>query len=333
MPVDGFLRWFGSGDGGDRREEVHHGAKLRAGGADGHFAGPAGDAGHALGAFAGAVTHALVGCVAALRWVAVHGTVVVGPDDEGVVVDVVGFEGAEDFASGPVEFFNGVAVEAVGGFAAELGAGIAFFAAAGSGFGEVEEEGLLAMRGDEFHGGLGEAFRERFGRDGGIDDGFVLHERQGWPVFLGEFVVDHVLAVGNAEEDVEAVASRQKVRLVAEVPFAEAGGGVAVLLQELGHRLLAGMDAACGDGLQNGRADGADVQANAAWVATGHQGRATRCADSAGRVEAGELAPLRRHAIEVWCAMLRLRIEARDVPVAEVVAEDDDDIRTRLRRE
>ncbi len=66
--------------------------------------------------------------------------------------------------------------------------------------------------------------------------------------------------------------------------------------------------------------------ADALGITAGHQRRARRRADRGG-VEAGQLASLGRHAIEVRRA-IELGAERPDVRIAEVVDVDDDEIRT-----
>jgi hypothetical protein len=85
------------------------------------------------------------------------------------------------------------------------------------GVGEVEEEGLRSIFGDEVHRFIGVAF------GGGIagvafedfDDFVVAHER--------EF---DAAVVGKTKVSVEAVVRGEELGFVAEVPFADAHGGV-----------------------------------------------------------------------------------------------------------
>ena len=117
---------------------------------------------------------------------------------------------------------------------------------------------------------------------------------------------------------VEAVPRGQELGLVAQVPLADAHRGVALLLEQLGHRLLLGADA-----------DGADReehvgQRHPLGVAAGHHLCPRRRADRRG-VEAGQLHPFGRHAVQARRAV-ELRAERPDVAVAHVVDEDHDEI-------
>ena len=97
----------------------------------------------------------------------------------------------------------------------------------------------------------------------------------------------HVVRVGQAEVQIEALPVGQELRLVAQVPFADDGRGVAGGLQHFGH----------GDFLR-GQADVAAGKQHvgnrqrALGIAAGHQRRARRRADRRG-VERGELAAFR----------------------------------------
>src|ERR1035438_3853892 len=66
----------------------------------------------------------------------------------------------------------------------------------------------------------------------GLEGVVVLHERQrrvGCPIGFGAGAgAAHVIGVGEAEITVEAVACGQKLRLIADVPFADGDGGVAL---------------------------------------------------------------------------------------------------------
>ena len=67
------------------------------------------------------------------------------------------------------------------------------------------------------------------------------------------------------------------------------------------------------------------VQTDALGITAGHQRRTRRRADAARHIKAGELAPLRRHAVEVGRAMF-LRAKRPDVRIAQVVAENNDEV-------
>ena len=68
-----------------------------------------------------------------------------------------------------------------------------------------------------------------------------------------------------------------------------------------------------------------DVHLDPLRIASGHYAGSRRRADARSDVEVGELAALFRHAIQVWRAM-DLGPKRLDVPVTEIIAEDDDEI-------
>ena len=128
----------------------------------------------------------------------------------------------------------------------------------------------------------------------------------------------HVMRIWNAEVAVEALPRGQKLRLVADVPFADAHRGVVAFLQPLGDGELRRVQPVRLTGEINPR------HRHARAVAAGEQLRARHRADGGG-VEAGELHPLAGHAVEIWRVLLR-GAERPDVRVAEVVDEDDDEV-------
>lgn len=149
----------------------------------------------------------------------------------------------DDLADGPVDFFDDVAVDAASGVVFE------FFGAeewdVGEAVGEVEEEGLVLVLFDKLDGFFGEAFGDGGLVGGAFDDFFVAHE---WDVVvfgLGAEAVEafvawcvaeavHVVGVGDAVVGVEAVGGGEVWFEVAEVPFADGGGGVAFLFECFG---------------------------------------------------------------------------------------------------
>src|SRR5262245_24599553 len=80
----------------------------------------------------------------------------------------------------------------------------------------------------------------------------------------------HVVRKWDAEIRIEALSRGQKLWRVTEVPFADAHGRVAGLLQHFGDRDLVGMQAEFGVGKRISR------HAHAGRVAAGHQLRARR---------------------------------------------------------
>ena len=207
------------------------------------------------------------------------------------------------------------------------------------GVGEVEEEGLVLVRLDKVHGLLGVATGDGALINGEFDDFFVLHEGS-FPLGEGglgigpkdvhsgrsalgfSFVVGvvHVVGVGNTEIGIEAVLLREGFGVMAEVPFSEAGGGVALSFEVIGDGVLGGIEPAGGGGEED-----VLVHFDPLRVAAGEEGGSGRGADGRGDHEAGELASFLGEAIDVG----RLDFggaEAAEIAVALVVGEDNDEV-------
>ena len=118
---------------------------------------------------------------------------------------------------------------------------------------------------------------------------------------------------------IEPVPGREKFGLISEMPLTDDHGGVSLWLQEVGNRLLIRIDP-----VVRARHEGPG-HADSPCVTSGHQlgsGRRTL-----GRtIKTGHLHPLRRHPVEVWCA-IQFGSETPDVPIAHIIDQDNDDIR------
>ncbi len=271
--------------------------------------------------------------------------VVAGEDNEGVLAEPACRERAQQLADARVELLDRVAVRPGGRAAREARRGqqrrVYVLVR------DVEEERPVAVAVDE---------ADRLAHE--LGGHVLLREAEIWidplfvaPVRVGELVV----RVGEAGEEVEAVAPRMVTRVlveVAEMPFADHAGGVACQLQRLGERDLGGGKTRYGrlSGLREiGGADpGRDpagepresvLQRVAPWldrkvhsgaqrIAPGEEPRARRRAVHTAGVELREAHALVRQLIQVWRADAA-GAERPHVPVAEVVGEDDDDVGAR----
>ena len=126
-----------------------------------------------------------------------------------------------------------------------------------------------------------------------------------------------------AEKPVEALVDRVALRAgKAESPFAERAGAVAVAAQQLGDRLLR-----LGDGPLAFRFHFAVVAYEGVpGMFAGDEHAARRRADGVAAVVAREAHALRGQAVEVWRLDFFLPVAAQ-LRVAEVVGEDEDDVR------
>ena len=181
---------------------------------------------------------------------------------------------------------------------------------------EVEEERAVLVAADEIHGLVGEKIAE-------VGALRITHLR----------VRDEIEMHAHRDDGlVEAALARMMCGVLAEVPFAEHAGGVAGLLEGLGDGDFVERqfrDVVHGPqrpALPVEAVDAADgVHAGARPVLAAHQRRARRLAIRAG-VGAGELHALRRHAVDVG-RLVVLAAETGNIRVAEIVGEDEDDVR------
>src|SRR5262245_4985580 len=259
--------------------------------------------------------------------------VVRGEDHERLAVELLLPQGLENLAYAPVEFFDHVAVQAARALAGEVLRGEQ--GDVRHRVGEVEEEWLFPIRLDELHRILGVPLGERVLVGRAFDDPVVAHERH-VPVLdlrleesgaaLGPAVrhAVHVVHVRQAEERVEPVLHWEVFGEVAQVPFADAGGGIPAQLEDVGECDLRGRQSA--GGVREEDPAGIRAHAGADRQPAGEKGRPARGADGRGRVEAGELEPLGGHPVQVRGANGRVAITA-EVSIPQIVGEDDDEVR------
>ena len=134
-------------------------------------------------------------------------------------------------------------------------------------------------------------------------------------LFLGVEVIE------VAEEFIEAVHGRQKLVAVAQMVLAELAGGVAQRLQQLGDGRVFLLQADGGAGHADLGETGADR------VLAGDEAGAAGGA-ALLRVVVGEEAAFVRHAVDVGGSVPHHAVaELADVPDADVVAPEDEDIR------
>ena len=172
-----------------------------------------------------------------------------------------------------------------------------------------------------FHRFLGVALRQLRLIGLSLNHFVVAHQRQGRKVRPGGFGA-HVVAIGNAEVGIKALLRRQKLGLKAEVPLADSGRRIALLLRDVAQRHFVGMQTDFAIGKQH--TGDRDPRVVATGQQAGPRHRADRC-----RVKAGELHPLRGELIEVRRVDLGVAKRA-DVGVAHVVDKNQHDIRRPL---
>ena len=306
------------GERGERGVEVHGRGEFGAGLSGGDTAWGPHDARHAHAAF---VRGALAGPqgqgASAVRALAEPRAVVGQEHDDRVPVQAEGLQRVDDLPAGPVDALDDVAVEPAGRLAPEPLRHEQRHVR--HGVGQVEEEGLVPVGGDERQGLAGVALGEA-GLVGGVLEDLLVAQQDRAAAPVGS-LRGHVVAVGDAEVGIEAVARRQEGRDAPEVPLADAAGGVAPGLEQFGDRDLVGVQPR-----PRPRKEHPAVQTHAARVASGQQGRPRRRADGRGYVKVRELRPLGRQAVQAGRLDL-LGAEAAEVGVALVVGEDEDEVR------
>ena len=182
--------------------------------------------------------------------------------------------------------------------------------------GQIQEERPGPVAPDEADGLLGVSFGQRLLNGRPLDDLFVAHQRHGESLVS---LAVHVVAVGKPEVRVEAVPRGQELRLIAQVPLADAPGRVTPLFQNLRNRRLSVADAGV-------RVRVEDVgQPHPGRIAPGHDSRPRRSADRR-RVEAGKLHPLGGHAVEARGSDER-RAVAPHVLIPLIVGQNHNEVR------
>ena len=148
----------------------------------------------------------------------------------------------------------------------------------------------------------------------------IPHQRQ------RDVLAIHVVAVRDSEVVVESLVGRHEVGMVAQVPLADGHRGIAAGLEDLGDGHLRRVQPLAGCGEQHAEVLFVDMHVDTSRVAAGHQAGSRRGADRAGRIEVGQPHALAGHPVQ-YRRVVRLGPEGADVGIAEVIAENDDEIR------
>ncbi len=255
-------------------EEVEGGGDFGTLGTFRYLVGPPRDAGYPLPTLPGLALSATQGQVAPL----LLGTVVGGEDDQGLLVQAGILERFQDFSRRPVDFLDGVTITTSLGFTFESGTGEK--GNVREGVRQIDEEWLILVAVDELDDFLSVAWGDHRLVDGGLDDPFVSHEGQ------GHFLAVHVVRVRNAEVGIEALLVRKEIRVIADMPFSHADGGVVLGLEDFGNGGFIGVQSLSIRWKQHAQVSVVHMHVHASWVASGQQTGARRRAHSAGRVEA-----------------------------------------------
>jgi len=188
------------------------------------------------------------------------GAVVGGEEDEGVFLQFEATEGVHNLPDRPVDFHHDVSEEADSAFAFKFVGNVEWDV--DHAVGEVDEEGAIFVFFDELDGSFGVLGGELllvFPGDLGVDDFVFVDEGEVRPAFDSFFhgevedsgvVGPHVVGVGETEVVVEAVLHGEELFMVAEVPFAIAGGRVALLFADFGDGDFVRVDADVGLGAE-----------------------------------------------------------------------------------
>jgi hypothetical protein len=144
--------------------------------------------------------------------------------------------------------------------------------------GQIQKEWLFAVRFDELERPFGVAFRQSIAMHGRFDHGFVLHQRQGRPVLAFQPISQslarifrHVIAVGNAEERIKPLPGRKKLRLIAQMPFADDAGFIALSFEHFRNRNFLGVQSIRRHRTEDLPIAGVIVQAHPLRVTACHQ--------------------------------------------------------------
>ena len=213
--------WAGPGQVSQRGQYVDGAGDGLAAGAGGNPARPTHHARPAHATLVSAALAAAQGQVAAL--LGPGGSVVGGEQHQGLLVDIAVVQRLEQFAHRPVNFLDPVAVESIARLATKsLGR---HQGKVHGGVWQVQEEGPGLVGVDELHRllgvlpGDGRVFLDAGGENFQIPDKWQRH-----------VLAVHVVAVGDAKVMIEALISGHEIGVIAQMPFADAHGGVALLL-------------------------------------------------------------------------------------------------------
>ena len=164
-----------------------------------------------------------------LVWCTARPTAVVrGIDDEGVVLEFILFQRIHNAADMVVHFLNRITVFAPIGFPLERFADPERDVQ--HGVRQVEKERTLLVGTDELHGLIGVQACELGGVGGALDDLAVADQRHA-ALFLEIADLHRIQVVQQPVIMIESLIARQERFVKAEVPFADAAGGVAVSLE------------------------------------------------------------------------------------------------------
>ena len=184
---------------------------------------------------------------------------------------------------------------------------------------EVEEKGLCGVCFDERNGLFSVSPCDGGLLDGGL--GHLLISKEG----KGDVLASHIIRIGNAKIGIKSLSGWEEVGLIPEMPLADAGGGIALLLEDLGDGDFIRIEPLACCGKENPLVVLIDVHVEPAWVATGQETGAGRGADAAGDIEVGEAHALPGHLVDGWGSVLS-GAKAADVAVAHVIHVDEDDV-------
>ena len=173
---------------------------------------------------------------------------------------------------------------------------------------------------------------EQVSVDRSLDHGLAFHQRKWRPAFSVESIAEplpgwlcHVVAVRNPEKLIEPLPRREKLRLIAKVPFADHPRCVPLLLEHFRNRCFAWVEPLSGGRKKYAQIFLVHMHVHAPRVATGHQARAGWGADRASGVKVGQAHAFLGHSVENRSGVC-FRAEGTDVRIAQIVTEDDDQV-------
>lgn len=266
--------------------------------------------------------------------------VVTGEDHVGILAELEFIESREQFSDLRIDVFDGVDVgffrigitHIVGHIQRDVRHGVR----------KIEEKRLGGMGFDEVDGALRVAASDGALIDRKLDDFFVFVERRAplrergfgiipqrvhaiGPTLRSALVVGmvHVVRVRDAEVGVEALSSRQNFGMVAEVPLADAGRGVALGFEVIGDGVFIRMQA-----LGRGRKKHMQMHADTFRIASSEQSGARGSAHRRGDEKIGEFSAFLREAIDVRRAN-GFRSKTTEVAIAHVIHKNHHHIRLR----
>ena len=184
---------------------------------------------------------------------------------------------------------------------------------------DVQKERLFLVSFDKIDAAFGQLSSEmRLIRIVG-DERFAVVKGQRRHIFNNRVILAVVVGIRDAKELIEAIASRKKLDDSAQMPFAETGGGIPLMLADFRQQRFVRMNAFAARVIECSEHRHSD------GVTTGHRGRSAGRTHAGSNVEISKFPTLLSHAIEIR-SFKALRSKTANVRVPLIIGHDDHNV-------